>query len=266
MEIINFENQDIRTIDNNGETWYSVIDVIGAITDSSNPSAYWRKLRSRLSNEGSEVVTNCHKLKLEAADGKRYATDCATRETLLRLIQSVPSPSVEPFKMWLANAGEQNIQETENPELLIGKVYDHYRDKGMNDDWIDARIRSMNVRNSLTQRWQEAGITSNKEYAFLTNIISKGTFDLTVAEHKQIKGLARKHNIRDNMSTLELIYIILAEVTAKELSEKYDAQGYSANEDVAMQAGHIAGESRKRFENKTGLKVVTSSNTLNRGK
>jgi len=150
MEIINFDNQDIRLIENNVEKWYSVIDVIGAITDSTNPSAYWRKLRSRLDNERSEIVTNCHKLKLKAADGKRYATDCATRETLLRLIQSVPSPSVEPFKQWLANAGEQNIQETENPELLIAKVYDHYRDNGMDDDWIDARIRSMNVRNSLT--------------------------------------------------------------------------------------------------------------------
>ncbi|MEM6320828.1 MAG: Bro-N domain-containing protein [Bacteroidota bacterium] len=264
MEILNFGNYDIRTIDHAGQTWYSVIDIVGAITDSTNPSAYWRKLRSRLDDEGSEVVTDCHKLKLEASDGKRYATDCATRETLLRLIQSIPSPSVEPFKMWLANAGEQNMQETENPELLISKVYDHYRDKGMNDDWIDARIRSMNVRNSLTQRWQAAGITSNKEYAFLTNIISKGTFDLTVAEHKKIKGLARKHNIRDNMSTLELIYIILAEVTAKELSEKHDAQGYRENEDVARQAGYIAGESRKRFESKTGLNVVTSSNALDK--
>ena len=188
--------------------------------------------------------------------------DCLDREGILRLIQSIPSRNAEPFKLWLANAGEQNILETENPELLIAKVYDHYRDNGRDDDWIDARIRSMNVWNSLTQRWQEAGITSSKEYAFLTNIISKGIFDLTVAEHKQIKGLARKHNIRDNMSTLELIYIILAEVTAKEISEKQNAIGYSANEQVAMQAGNIAGESRKRFENKTGLNVVTRNNSL----
>lgn len=266
MELVNFDNNDIRTVESDGETWYSVIDIIDALVGSKDPGAYWRQLKKKLRDEGNETVNNFHTFKMEAADGKMRNTDCLTRESVLRLIQSISSPRVEPFKQWLANAGEQNIQETENPELLIAKVYDHYRDNGMDDDWIDARIRSMNVRNSLTQRWQEAGVTSSKEYAFLTNIISKGTFDLTVAEHKQIKGLARKHNIRDNMSTLELIYIILAEVTAKEISEKQNALGYSANEDIAMQAGNIAGESRKRFEKKTGLNVVTSNNALNKGK
>lgn len=263
MEILNFQNKNIRTIEHAGEIWYSIIDVIESLTDSRNPASYWSTLKSRLNQEGSnQTVTNCERFKLEASDGKMRMTDCSNRENLLRLIQSIPSSSVEPFKQWLANAGEQNIQETENPELLFDKIYDHYRSKGMNDTWISSRIRSMEVRNNLTERWQEAGVTSSKEYAFLTNIISKGTFDLTVAEHKKLKGLAQKHNVRDNMSTLELIYIILAEVTASELSEKYDAQGYSENENVARQAGHIAGESRKRFEKKTGLNVVTPKNNL----
>jgi len=235
MEVLNFQNRGIRTIDYNGETWYSAIDIVGILSDASNPGRYWSDMKRRLDQEGSDLYANIVKLK---------------------------SPNAEPFKIWLANAGEQNIQETENPELLLDKIYDHYRDKGMNDTWISSRIRSMEVRKNLTKRWQDAGVTSSKEYAFLTNIISKGTFDLTVAEHKRLKGLAQKHNIRDNMSTLELIYIILAEVTASELSEKYDAQGYSENENVARQAGHIAGESRKRFEKKTGLNVITPKNNL----
>lgn len=262
MELLNFQNRNIRTIESKGDIWYSVIDVIEVLTDSKNPSSYWSTLKSRLNEEGSQVVTNCERLKLPAADGKRYATDCATRETLLRLIQSIPSPSVEPFKQWLANAGEQNISETENPELLIEKFYDHYRNKGMSDHWISARVRSVETRKELTERWQESGVTSSQEFAFLTNILSKGTFDLSVAEHKKLKGLAQKHNIRDNMSAIELVYIILAEVSAKEISEKTDAQGYNENERAARQAGEIAGESLKRFEKKTGLKVVTPKNNL----
>ena len=266
-EIINFQDKNIRTIEKDGKKWYSVIDVINAIVDSKNPASYWSTLKSRLKKEGAEqTVTNCAKFKLQAPDGKMRLTDCATRENLLRLIQSIPSPSVEPFKMWLANAGEQNMQETEDPELLLDRIYDHYQKKGMDANWISARLRSMEARKDLTKRWLESGITSSQEYAFLTTIISRGTFDLTVAEHKQLKGLAQKHNIRDNMSTLELVYIILAEVTAKEISEKQNATGYLENEKVAKQAGHIAGESRKRFEKKTGLNVVTPNNNLKSGK
>lgn len=263
MDIINFQNSDIRTIEDYGEIWYSVIDVVGALTDSSNPTAYWNTLKHRLKKEGAfQVLTNCKRLKLEAADGKMRLTDCSNRENLLRLIQSIPSPNVEPFKQWLANAGEQNIQETEDPSLLIEKFYDHWRTKGMSDHWIATRMRSIETRRDLTERWQESGITDSRDFAFLTNIISKGTFELTVAEHKKIKGLAAKHQIRDNMSPMELVYLILAEVTAKELSESTGAQGYSENAKVAKQAGDIAGESRKRFEQKTGLKVVTPKNNL----
>ncbi len=200
MELLNFQNRAIRTIESNGDTWYSVIDIIAILTNASAPRKYWSDLKSKLNREGSELSENIGQFKLEASDGKMRFTDCLNREGVLRLIQSIPSPSVEPFKMWLANAGEQNISETENPELLIEKFYDHYRDRGMSDHWISARVRSVETRKELTERWQESGVTSSQEFAFLTNILSKGTFDLSVAEHKKLKGLAQKHNIRDNMS------------------------------------------------------------------
>jgi len=263
MEILNFQNKDIRTSESDGETWYSLIDVIRVLTDSKNPRSYWNTLKSRLNKEGAtETLTNCKQFKLPAVDGKMRLTDCANRENLLRLIQSIPSSNAEPFKIWLANAGQQSIQETENPALLIEKFYDHWRAKGMSDHWIAARMRSIETRRDLTERWQEAGISDSRDFAFLTNIISKGAFELTVAEHKQLKGLAAKHQIRDNMSPMELVYQILAEVTAKELSVNAGAEGYEENAHVAKQAGEIAGESRKRFEKKTGLKVVTPKNFL----
>ncbi len=259
---MNFQNRDIRTIESGGETWYSVVDIITILSNASSPRKYWSDLKNKLTREGSEVSENIGHFKLEASDGKLRLTDCLNRAGVLRLIQSIPSPNAEPFKMWLANAGEQNIQEVENPELLIDKFYDHYRGKGMSDDWISTRMRSVEARKDLTERWQVAGITSSRDFAFLTNLISKGTFNLTVAEHKQLKGLAQKHNIRDNMASMELVYMILAEVTAKEISEKTGAKGYAQNEQAARQAGEIAGDSRKRFEEKTGLKVVTPRNNL----
>lgn len=262
MEVLNFQNQDIRTIESNGETWYSIVDIIAVLTNANAPRKYWSDLKSKLNREGSELSENIGQFKLEASDGKMRSTDCLNRTGVLRLIQSIPSPSAEPFKMWLANAGEQNISETENPALLIEKFYDHYRSQGMSDDWISTRLRSVEARNDLTERWQMSGITSSRDFAFLTNLISKGTFNLTVVEYKKLKGLAQKHNIRDNMTTMELVYMILAEVTAKEISEKTDAKGYAQNEQAARQAGEIAGESRKRFEEKTGLKVVTPRNNL----
>ena len=262
MEILNFQNKDIRTAEYNGETWYSAIDVVGVLSEANNPGRYWSDMKRRLDQEGSHLYAKIVKLKLKGNDGKKYPSDCLNREGILRLIQSISSPNAEPFKVWLANAGEQNIQDTENPEHLIDKFYDHYRNIGMSDHWISARMRSVETRKELTERWQAAGITSSQEFAFLTNIISKGTFKLTVAEHKRLKGLAQKHNIRDNMSPMELVYIILAEITAKEISEQTNAQGYQENKKVAKQAGEIAGESLKRFEKKTGLKVTTSKNNL----
>ncbi len=256
MEIINFENSDIRTIESGGQMWYSVIDVIGAITDSTNPSAYWRKLRERLSEEGSQVVTNCHKLKLIAPDGKRRATDCATRETLLRLIQSIPSKSVEPFKMWLANAGEQNIQETENPAQLFDKMIAAYRSQGRTEDWIQARIRSLAARNQLTDTWRERDVKGS-DYAVLTDLIHSGTFDMTTRDHKEYKGLDPKDSLRENMSDLELVFTTLSETLTREMTERLDAMGFEQNKDVAKEAGTQTGESRKRLEKKTGISVVS---------
>ena len=256
MEIINFENRDIRTIESNGQTWYSVIDVIEAITDSTNPSAYWRKLRERLSEEGSQVVTNCHKLKLEAPDGKRRATDCATRETLLRLIQSVPSRSVEPFKLWLANAGEQNIQETEDPDLIFSRLVDTYKSQGRTDDWIQVRLRALTARKNLTNTWKEREVKGS-EYAILTDEIHSGTFDMTTRDHKEYKGLSAKENLRENMSDLELLFTTLSETLTREMAEKFDARGFDQNREVAREAGEQTGESRKRLEKKTGISVVS---------
>ncbi|MEM9848259.1 MAG: BRO family protein [Bacteroidota bacterium] len=264
MQLINFNQKDIRCQEYKGETWYSLIDVIAAITDSSNPSAYWRKLKQRLEKENSQVVTNCHKLKFQAQDGKMRATECANRETILRLIQSIPSPSVEPFKLFLANAGHTVMQETENPELLMDRLRASLKQKGYDESWISARLRSIVVREELTDQWKERGI-KDKEYANLTNQIMKGTFNLSVPEYKVLKGLV-KQNLRDHMSTLELVYTILAEETTKQLAIKQDAQGYEENKAVAERASKIAGESRERFEQKTGLKVITTNNFLQEGK
>lgn len=263
MQIINFNQKNIRCREYNGETWYSLIDIVSALTDSANPSAYWRKLKQRLKKEGSQSVTDCHKLKLKAADGKNYATDCATRETILRLIQSIPSPSVEPFKMFLANAGHTIMKETENPKLLMQRLRDSLQKKGFDETWINARIRSIVVREELTNEWKQRGIR-DKEYAYLTNLIMKGTFDLSVAEYKVLKGIV-KQNLRDHMSTLELVYTILAEETTKQLAIRDNAQGYDENRKVADKASKIAGESRKRFEQKTGLEVITKQNFLKKG-
>ena len=262
MEIINFENKDIRTIESSGQTWYSVIDVVAAITDSSNPSVYWRTLRNRLKEEGSQVVTNCNKLKLVASDGKMRATDCATRETLLRLIQSIPSKSVESFKLWLANAGEQNIQETENPSLLFEKMVDAYREQGRTEDWIQARIRALAARNQLTDTWKGREIKGS-DYAILTDLIHSGTFDMTTKDHKAYKGLDPKDKLRENMSDLELVFTTLSETLTREMTERLDAMGFDQNRDVAEEAGKQTGESRKRLENKTGISVVSKFKWLN---
>lgn len=263
MEIINFQNKDIRTILEGNTIWYSVIDVIDAITDSKNPSSYWSTLKSRLDKEGSEVVTNCEKFKLEAPDGKMRATDCATRETLLRLIQSIPSPSVEHFKLFIANAAEQNIQETEDPSLLIEKLRDALSRKGYDENWITARIRSIEVREELTNEWKKRGVKEGQEFAILTDTIMKNTFGLSTREHKALKGLVTQ-NLRDHFSDLELAFTIIAESTTKQLAIKEEAEGFSENKVVANKASKLVGESRERFEKSTGLKVTTKENFLNK--
>ena len=188
MEIVNFDNFDIRTTENNGETLYSVIDVVGAITEASNPNRYWSDLKSKLSNEGFELYENIVRFKLEATDGKMRQTDCANRETLLRLIQSIPSPNAEPFKQWLANAGNQYIEETEDTAVLTERLKDALRQKGYDDNWILTRIRSIEIRTQLTEEWQRRDV-KDEEFSLLTNEIMRGTFGLNTREYKALKGL-----------------------------------------------------------------------------
>jgi len=262
MEVLNFDHYNIRTIEYSEQTWYSVVDVVGAMSNSSNPGAYWRNLKKRLVAEGNQSVSDCYGLKLEAADGKYYKTDCATRETILRLIQSVPSPNAEPFKLWLANVGNQFIEETEDLAVLTERLKDALRQKGYDDNWILTRIRSIEIRTQLTEEWQDRDV-KDQEFAFLTDEIMKGTFGLNTKEYKALKGLVRQ-NLRDNMSTMELIYTMMAEETTRLLAIKEDAKGYQENKVVAAKAAHSANESRKRFEKTTGLKVTTSNNALNK--
>ncbi len=265
MEIINFENSEIRTIESDGEIWYSVVDVLFALVGSKNPGAYWRQLKKKLKDEGNESVNNFHTFKMEAADGKMRNTDCLTREHILRLIQSINSPSVEPFKMWLANAGEQNIQETENPAQLFDKMVDAYRTQGRTEDWIQARIRSLAARNMLTDTWKERQVKGS-QFAILTDEIHQGTFDMTTRDHKSYKGLDAKDSLRENMSDLELVFTTLSETLTREMTERLDAMGYEQNRDVAREAGEQTGESRKRLEKKTGISVVSKFKWLKKGK
>ena len=256
MEIINFENKDIRTLESDGQTWYAVVDVISALVGSKDPGAYWRQLKKKLKDEGNETVNNFHAFKIEAADGKMRKTDCLTRESILRLIQSINSPAVEPFKMWLANAGEQNIQETENPNQLIDRLVESYHAQGRSEDWIHARIRALITRKRLTETWKERNVKGS-EYAILTDEIHKGTFDMTTRDHKDHKGLNHKDSLRENMSDLELVFTTLSETLTREMTERLDAMGFEQNRDVAKEAGAQTGESRKRLEKKTGISVVS---------
>jgi len=264
MDLVNFNSYNIRTTAYNGELQYSVIDVIGALTDSKNPSQYWRTLRKRLLEEGSQVVSNCNRLKLPAKDGKFYATDCASKEVVLRLIQSIPSASVEPFKLFLANAGATHIEETENPDQLFTRLMDSYRAQGRTDDWIQARIRALSARNQLTETWKDRDV-KGKEYAILTDEIHNGTFDMTTKDHKTYKGLSPKDSLRENMSDLELVFTTLSETLTREMAERLDARGFDQNRNVAREAGEQTGESRKRLEKKTGISVVSKSKWLKKG-
>lgn len=262
-ELYNFDDRQIRTIESDGDTWYSVIDVIDEVAEVKNANRYWSDLKRKLNAEGSEVYENIVRFKLLAPDGKMRATDCANRETLLRILQSVSSPSVEPFKQWLANAGEQNIQETENPAILMDKLKASLARKGYDENWIDARIRSILVRKQLTDEWKKRGVR-DADYGILTNEIMNGVFDLSTSEHKKLKGLV-KENLRDHMSNMELIFSMLGEETARQLSIQSDAQGFQPNRDAAREGGRLAGESRKRLEKRIGMNVVTKNNFLEAG-
>ena len=254
-----FENQKIRTAwDAENEKWYfSIVDVVGALTESKDGRKYWNKLKQRLRSEGSELVTNCHQLKLLSSDGKRYNTDVADTEQLLRVIQSIPSPKAEPFKMWLAMVGRERIEEDIDPELTINRALETYARKGYDADWINQRLLSIRARKELTDAWKEHGVKQGKEYAVLTDEITKAWSGMSTREYKGLKGL-KKENLRDNMSTLELALNMLAEATTTELTKVHSPEGLEANKKVAKRGGAIAGEARKQIEEDTGKPVITS--------
>lgn len=256
-----FQDKKIRKTMFNDEWWFSISDVCFVLTESLDARAYWRKLKQRLIEEGSEVVTNCHGLKLEATDGKKYETDCSNTEGIFRIIQSIPSPKAEPFKRWLAKVGYERIQEIEDPELATKRAKAIYKAKGYPDNWIEKRIRGIAIREELTDEWQKRGIKQAKEFAILTSEISKATFGMTPSEYKKYKELKRE-NLRDHMTDLELIFSMLGEASTTEIARSKDAQGFPQNEKAAKKGGKIAGDARKNLEIETGKKVSTRKNYL----
>ena len=256
-----FENQPIRTAwDEENEEWYfAIVDVIRVLTESSNPQTYWRVMKKRLMDEGNETVTNCNALKLISHDGKRRLTDVANTEQLLRLIQSIPSKKAEPFKLWLAQVGRERIEETIDPELTIDRALETYAKKGYGADWINQRIQTIRARKELTDQWKTHGVQQGKEYAILTDEITKAWSGMSTRGYKNLKGL-KEENLRDNMSTLELALNMLAEATTTELTKVQNPKGLEENRKVSRQGGTIAGNARKEIEEATGEPVITSRN------
>lgn len=263
-----FEGSQIRSVwDNEREEWYfSVVDVIGSLTESNNPRDYWYRVKKRMSEEErSELSTFCRQLKLKSTDGKSYKTDVVDMQGIFRIIQSVPSPKAEPFKMWLAEVGKERIDEIINPELTIDRALESYARKGYSREWINQRLQAIQVRKELTDTWQDHGVKAGNEYAILTNEISKAWSGMTTREYKDFKGL-KKENLRDNMSTTELILNMLAETATKDIAEATNPQGLDENKQVAQDGGSIAGDARKSIEARTGKPVITSKNAIDLGR
>ena len=256
-----FEEKQVRTHwDEHQEKWFfSIVDVVSILTDSPNPRKYWSVLKNRLKAEGSQLTTNCSQLKMRSIDGKYYLTDVADTEQIFRLIQSVPSKKAEPFKLWLAKVGRERIDEIEDPEIGIDRLMETYFKKGYSKEWINQRLKSIEVRKELTDEWDKRGIKQGQEYALLTDIITKGWSGFSVKSYKKHKGL-KKENLRDNMTNLELVLNMLAEATTTEISKEKKPNNYSESKIIAEQGGKIAGNTRKEIEAKTGKKVVTALN------
>lgn len=256
-----FEDKRVRTAwDEEKEEWFfSVVDVVAVLTDSVDPNAYWRKLKQRLKEEGNETVTDCHGLKMTAADGKQRMTDVADTQQLLRIIQSIPSPKAEPFKLWLAEVGRERIEETIDPELTIERALETYLKKGYTREWINQRLQAIQVRKELTDEWDARGVQKGVEYAILTDEISRAWSGMTTRQYKNLKGL-KKENLRDNMSTTEIILNMLAETSTKDISKKERPEGFSQSVEVARRGGRVAGIARKALEEETGEPVITAQN------
>lgn len=259
-----FKGKQIRKAVHNDEWYFSVIDVIDALTDSSNPRRYWSDLKRKLTEDEGfiQLYENIVQLKMESSDGKKYQTDTANTETMFRIIQSIPSPKAEPFKRWLAKVGYERVQEIEDPELATKRTRALYKAKGYPDDWIEKRMRGIAIREQLTNEWENRGIKEQKDYAILTAEISEATFGVKPSEHKKLKNL-KKENLRDHMTDLELIFGMLGEASTTEIAVQRDAQGFSENQEAARAGGNIAGNARRELEEKSGRKVVNTSNFLN---
>jgi len=261
-----FENKQIRTAwDEENQQWYfSVVDVVEVLTeqpDTRRAAKYWSVIKARMKKEGNQLTTNCRQLKMTSADGKRYLTDVADTEQLLRIIQSIPSPKAEPFKMWLAQVGRERIDETIDPELTIDRALTTYLKKGYSREWINQRLQAIQVRKELTDEWDSRGVQKGVEYSILTDEISRAWSGMTTRQYKNLKGL-KKENLRDNMSTLELVLTMLAEATTTEISKQKNPKTFSENKQVAKSGGEAAGEARKAVEARTGVPVITPKTAI----
>ena len=262
--LVVFQNRKIRRIWFDKEWYFSIVDIVAILTeqlDYQKARKYWNKLSQRLKEEGSEVVTNCHRLKLPAKDGKLRETDCANIKSLFRIIQSIPSKNAEPFKQWLAQVGYDRVQEIENPELAQSRMKELFRQKGYSDDWIEKRVRGIAVRDELTDEWKKRGLITDREYSILTAEISRATFGITPSEYRKFKGL-RKENLRDHMNDLELIFTMLGEAATTRITRNKDAQGFIENKKAANEGGSVAGVARKELEKRSQQSVVTPENYL----
>ncbi len=260
-----FESKRVRTVwDAEKEEWFfSVVDIVGVLTDSVDPLAYWRKLKQRLKYEGNETVTNCHGLKMPAADGKMRMTDVLDTKGVLRLVQSIPSPKAEPFRMWLAKVGSERLDEIADPEKAIIRGADYYREKGYTEGWINQRLQTIRIRKDLTDEWKARGVEEEKDYAILTNEMTKAWSGMTVGEYKQLKGL-KKENLRDNMTNIELVLNMLAEVTTTAISKQEEPETFEENRKIARRGGNVAKDTRTNIEHQLGKSVISPLNATDK--
>jgi len=257
-----FQTKSVRKIIFQNEWWFSVVDVISALTNSNKPRVYWNAMKSRVkSDDGIELSTLCRQLKLKSSDNKLYLTDCANTEGIFRIIQSIPSPKAEPFKRWLAKVGYERVQEIDDPELSQKRARAIYQAKGYSDKWIEMRMRGIEIREQLTDEWQKHGVVRGREYEILTAEISRATFGITPSEYKKLKGL-KHHNLRDHMTLLESLFSQLGEAATTEITKSEDPKGFFENKLTAKRGGRIAGEAREKLERETGNKVISNSNYL----
>ncbi|MES3031408.1 MAG: hypothetical protein V4697_03290 [Patescibacteria group bacterium] len=257
-----FEGRGVRKEwDPKQEKWFfSIVDIVGILSNSKDPRNYWKVLKSRLNDEGSELVTKCNQLKMKSSDGKYYSTDAGDLETILRLVQSVPSPNAEPLKLWLARLGSERLEEIQDPELAIDRAKATYEKKGYPKDWIDKRMRGINVRHSLTDEWKNRGAKKGQDFAILTDEIYKGTFEMTTREYKKLKSLGKENNLRDHMNDIELILTMLGEAATTKLTQDRDSKGIEPLQKDAKDGGRVAGRTRKDIEKQGGKKVISTKN------